>query len=258
MVRFLSELIKYRALINSLVSKEVRIRYRGSLMGFFWTFLNPILLMCVYALVFSVYLRIEMEKYAVFMFCGLIPWLWFSSAALEGVTSIVDGGGLLTRAMIPPQILPTVRVLANMVNFLLSLPMLAIFLVGFGVRLGWALTALPIVIALQLLFTMGFVCATSALNVQFRDIRHLLANIITLWFFISPILYPMDMIPAKYRALVNLNPMGMLVVAYQDIFFYNRMPKWDILGVATLFSFLTLVIGIWIFNRMRENFAEEI
>ncbi len=258
MVHFLIELIRYRALINSLVGKEVRLRYRGSVMGFIWTFLNPILLMCVYALVFSVYLRIEMEKYAVFMFCGLIPWLWFSSASLEGVTSIVDGAGLLTRAMIPPQILPTVRVLANMVNFLFSLPMLAIFLVAFGIKPGMALIALPIVIAGQLLFTMGFVSATSALNVQFRDIKHLLTNIITLWFFISPILYPMDMIPAKYRALVHLNPMGVFVVSYQDIFFYNRMPKWDILGFATLFSFLTLLIGTWIFNQMRESFAEEI
>lgn len=258
MVLFLKELIKYRALIASLVSKEVRIRYRGSVLGFMWTFLNPILLMCVYALVFSVYLRIEMENYAVFMFCGLIPWLWFSSAALEGVTSIVEGGPLLTRAMIPPQILPIVKVLTNMVNFVLSLPMLVIFLILFGVKMGWALTALPLVIAVQLLFTLGFVCATSALNVQFRDIKHLLTNIITLWFFISPILYPKDMIPENYRVLVNLNPMGVLVVSYQDIFFYNRMPKWDILGIAILFSFFTLLIGTWIFNRMRENFAEEI
>jgi len=258
MLHFLGELIRYRALINSLVSKEVRVRYRGSMLGFIWTFLNPLLLMCVYALVFSVYLRIEMENYAVFMFCGLIPWLWFSSAALEGVGSIVNGAGLLTRAMIPAQVLPTVRVLSNMVNFLLSLPMLLIFLVASSVKLGWALTALPLVIAVQLLFTMGFVCATSALNVQFRDISHLLANIITLWFFISPILYPMEMIPEKYRALVHFNPMGVLVVSYQDIFFYNRMPRWDILGTAALFSFLTLVIGAWIFNRMRESFAEEI
>lgn len=257
-MNFLRELIRYRALVNSLVSKEIRVRYRGSALGFVWTFLNPVLLMCVYALVFSVYLRIEMENYAVFMFCGLIPWIWFSSAALEGVTSIVDGGGILTRAMIPAQIFPTVRVLANMVNFLLSIPMLVIFLAAFGIKLGWALMALPIVIAVQLLFTMGFVCATSALNVQFRDIKHLLANIITLWFFISPILYPMEMIPAKYRALVHINPMGVLVVSYQDIFFYNRMPGWDILGAAALFSFLTLISGIWIFDRMRESFAEEI
>ena len=258
MINFLRELIRYRALLTSLVSKEVRVRYRGSVLGFVWTFLNPVLLMCVYALVFSVYLRIEMKNYAVFMFCGLIPWLWFASAALEGVTSIVDGAGILTRAMIPAQIFPAVCVFSNMVNFLFSLPMLMIFLIAFGVRLGWALTALPVIIAVQLIFTMGFVCTTSALNVQFRDIKHLLANIITLWFFISPILYPMEMIPDKYRALVHYNPMGVLVISYQDIFFYNRMPRWDILGTATLFSFLTLVIGAWIFNRMRERFAEEI
>jgi len=258
MVHFLRELIQYRALINALVGKEVRVRYRGSVLGFLWTFLNPLLLMCVYALVFSVYLRIEMKNYAVFMFCGLIPWLWFSSSALEGVGSIVSGAGLLTRAMVPPQILPAVRVLANMVNFLLSLPMLLIFLLASSIKLGWALAALPLVIGVQLLFTMGFVCALSALNVHFRDISHLLANIVTLWFFVSPILYPVEMIPEKYRPLVHFNPMGVLVVSYQDIFFYNRMPRWDILGAAALFSIFMLVIGIWVFNSVRESFAEEI
>jgi ABC-type polysaccharide/polyol phosphate export permease len=249
---------RYRSLIWNLVVKELKLRYRGSVLGFFWSFLNPLLLMAVYALVFSVYLRINMKHYAIFMFCGLLPWIWFSASLLEGVNSIVGRGDLITKAFFPPQILPLITLFSNLINFLLSLPILFIFLWASHVLPGWPLLTLPVILLAQLFFTLGMVLALSALNVHFRDLTHILGNLLTLWFFVSPIIYPLSQVPERYRFLIDFNPMGLLTLMYQDVFFYNRLPDLRILGLLILFGILVTIIGNAIFNSYRETFAEEI
>ncbi len=254
----LKDLYKYRALIWTLVIKELKLRYRGSILGFFWSFLNPLLLMAVYALVFSVYMRIQMEHYPVFMFCGLLPWIWFSASLLEGVNSIVGRGDLITKAFFPPQILPMVTLLSNLINFLLSLPILFIFLWASHLVPEWPLVVLPLILIAQLLFTLGLVLALSALNVHFRDLTHILGNLLTLWFFVCPIIYPLKQIPERFRFLVNFNPMALMTLMYQDIFFYGRFPNFRVLGWLLILGVVTIVIGNAIFNTYRESFAEEI
>ncbi len=165
----LKELYTYRALIQNLVLRDLKARYRGSVLGFLWTFLNPLLLMATYALVFSVYMRIGMEKYTAFLLTGLLPWIWFSSSLLMGTTSIVEGGGLIKKVFFPPQVLPTVTVITNTVNFLLSLPFLLVFLLLFRVEVGWTLVGLLPVMAIQLVLTMGLVLILSALTVRYRE-----------------------------------------------------------------------------------------
>jgi len=252
------ELYRYRALIMSLVLKEVKLRYQGSVLGFLWTFLNPLLLMCVYTIVFSIFLRIRVENYPVFLFCGLIPWVWFSTSILEGADSIVRGGDLITRALFPPQVLPSVTVFSNLVNFVFSLPLLFIFLLLFKVKTGIALISLPIVMIIQAVFTMGLVLMVSALNVHFRDIQHILGNVIIMWFFATPILYPMTSIPVKLRFITVINPMSTLIKAYRDILFYRQFPNWRVLGITLCFGFLVFFLGNLIFNRYKESFPEEV
>jgi len=254
----LRDIYKFRALIWTLVIKEIKLRYRGSILGFFWSFLNPLLLMAVYALVFSVYMRIQMEHYPVFMFCGLLPWIWFSASLLEGVNSIVGRGDLITKAFFPPQILPMVTLLSNLINFLLGLPILFIFLWASHVIPQWPLLALPLILFAQLLFTLGLVLALSALNVHFRDLTHILGNLLTLWFFVCPIIYPLKQIPERFRFLVDFNPMGLLTLMYQDVFFYNRFPDFKVLGGLMALGVVVIIIGNAIFNIFRESFAEEI
>ncbi len=254
----LRDLYKYRVLIWTLVVKELKLRYRGSILGFFWSFLNPLLLMAVYALVFSVYMRIQMAHYPVFMFCGLLPWIWFSASLLEGVNSIVGRGDLITKAFFPPQILPVVTLLSNLINFLLSLPILFIFIWASHLTVGWPLLALPLILVVQFLFTLGLVLALSALNVHFRDLTHILGNLLTLWFFVCPIIYPLKQVPERFRFLIDFNPMGLLTLMYQDVFFYNRLPDFQILGWLTLLGVTIIVVGNTIFNAYRESFAEDI
>ena len=178
MIAHAAELYRFRALIWTLVLRELRARYRGSLLGFLWSFLNPLLLMLVYVLVFSVYLRVPMHGYAVFLFSGLLPWLWFSSSLGHAAGVIVGSGALVKRILFPAEILPLVSVLSNMVNMLLSLPLLFAFLLVFGIRPGPTLLFLPVLLGLQLSLTAGLALALAALNVHLLDVEQILANVL--------------------------------------------------------------------------------
>jgi ABC-type polysaccharide/polyol phosphate export permease len=268
MAEHLADLYRHRALIGTLVLRELRARYRGSFLGFLWSFLNPLLLMLVYALVFSVYMRVPMEGYAVFLFTGLLPWLWFSSSLGHAAGVIVGSGALVKRILFPAEVLPVVSVLSNMINMLLSLPLLFVFLLASGIRPGPVLAFLPLLLLLQLLLTTGLALALAALNVHLRDVEQILTNALTLLFFLSPILYPVSTVPGlvrigealalPLRPLYFLNPVAGLVQSYQNIFFFNRQPHWIHLGMVSVCAVAALLAGWWVFDRLRDSLAEEV
>lgn len=256
------ELVTYRSLVWSLVWRQVATRYRRSVLGVLWTFLNPILLMGVYSLVFSVYMRVAVPDYPAFVFSGLLPWLWFASSLSEGVNSIVAGGGLVTRVHFPPQILPAVTVLANLANFLFSLPVLVIFLAFYHVPPGAGWLVLPALLLIQFVFTLGIVLLVSSLNVHYRDVQHLVANGIMLLFFLTPVIYPADQVPPDLRRFLWLNPMSPIIQAYQAIFLGNPElhppPPGRSLLLSLAVSVVMLVIGTATLQRVRDSFAEEL
>jgi ABC-type polysaccharide/polyol phosphate export permease len=262
MIKYFTEnatsLYKRRELISTLVSKELKARYRGSLLGIVWTFLNPLLLLLVYSLVFSVYMRVQMENYALFVFTGLLPWIWFSSSLGDGASSVVGSGSLITKSMFPAEVLPMVKILSNLMNYIFSLPLILIFMLAYGVPLRPSMLWLPVVMAVQLLLTLGLVYFLSALNVRFRDTQHVLGNLLTLWFFLTPILYSANNAPADYRHLLYLNPMTVLAVSYQDIFLYGKAPDITALLALGLFGVLVSLIGFRQFEIGKDMFAEEI
>jgi len=213
MLTSLRRLLGYRVLIQTLVVRELKARYRGSVLGFFWSFANPLLLLLVYTFVFSVVLPARFEgvdNYALFLFCGLLPWTWFSSALTEASNSLLANGNLIRKVLFPAEVLPLVAVLANMVHFLLALPILILALVLF-VAVPPSLTELlwfPAVVAVQLLLTLALGLMLAALTVHFRDIRDLLANVLTLWFFATPILYPWTMVASRRTRASARSPAG--------------------------------------------------
>src|SRR2546427_12785779 len=187
----LANLIRYRGLVQSLVARELKARYRGSVLGFFWSFINPLMLLLIYTFVFAVVLPAmhskEIEPFALFMFCGILPWTWFSSSLAEAAGSLISGGNLIKKVLFPAEVLPIVSVLANMVHFFLGLTILVGFLIYYkhppdALDLMW----FPVVVFVQLIFTTALALILAALTVHFRDIRDLLANILTLWFFATP------------------------------------------------------------------------
>jgi ABC-type polysaccharide/polyol phosphate export permease len=259
----LARLVRHRTLIQSLVARELTARYRGSVLGFFWSFVNPLLLLAIYAFVFGVLIpNRAVEPYALFLFCGILPWTWFSTSLIESSGSLVAGGNLIKRVLFPAEVLPIVAVLANMVHFFFGGLVLAAFLIGFRHAPDWSgLSWLPVVVAIQLVFTLGLALFLSALTVHFRDVRDLLANVLTLAFWATPIVYPWTFEALRDEAwfqwVLSLNPVAHLVIAYQELLFFEgpftHLP-WLVATGAV--SFLVLLAGYWVFDRLRDSFAE--
>jgi ABC-type polysaccharide/polyol phosphate export permease len=260
----LTQLFRYRALISSLVARELKARYRGSALGFVWSFINPLLLLLIYTMVFSVVLPgvhpPELEPYALFMFCGILPWTWFSSSLLESANSLVAGGNLIRKVLFPAEVLPIVTVLAGLVHFCFGLPILAAFLIYYRVPVTPTdLLWFPLIVATQLIFTVGLALLVSALTVHFRDVRDLLTNLLTLWFFATPIIYPVTQAPPQVRRLLSLNPFTHVVIAYQEVLFTpgpftHAAQLLEVAGVALL----VLLGGYVVFDRLRDTLAEEV
>ncbi len=250
------DLYKYRALINALVVRGLKARYRGSVLGFFWTFINPFLLMLVYVFVFKILMNNGIKNYSVFLFAGLLPWTWFSTAITDGVNSIVSGANLITKVLFPPQVLPTVSVLVNMVNYILSLPLLLFFMFILRMHLGVSVIAIIPVIIIQLILTEGLVLMVAAINVYFRDLQQIVSNFLLLGFFVTPVIYRLSQVPPKYLFVLYMNPMTLLVRSYQWIFYYTIFPNWLHLFYLFIASLFILLIGVYIFEKLKEAFPE--
>jgi ABC-type polysaccharide/polyol phosphate export permease len=263
MLRNLATLVRYRGLIQSLVARELKARYRGSVLGFFWSFINPLLLLLIYTFVFAYVMpnRFEgTEPYALFLFCGILPWTWFSSSLNESSGVLISGGNLIKKVLFPAEVLPIVTVLANMVHFFFGLPILVIFLIYYQapltpVELLW----FPVIVAVQLVLTLGCALILSALTVHFRDIRDLLSNLLTLWFFATPIIYPWHLAPDFGKWFLNANPFTHLAISYQEVLFFDGpFGHWRWLLALGTFSVAFFLFAYFVFDRLRDTYAEEV
>ena len=264
MLSNLLKLFRYRGLIQTLVVRDLKARYRGSVLGFFWSFFNPLMLLMIYTFVFTKVLvgvhPPEMEPYALFMFCGILPWTWFSASLLESSNTLIAGGNLIKKVMFPAEVLPIVTVLANMVHFFLGLVILGLFLIYYqrpidGVELLW----FPVIVLVQLVLTVGLALFLSALTVHFRDLKDLLSNLVQFWFFATPIIYPMQTIPENMRWWLNLNPMTHLMISYQEVLFFpGPHGHWKWLMAMAVVSVVVFLGGYFVFDRLRDSFAEEV
>jgi lipopolysaccharide transport system permease protein len=258
----LASLFRYRGLILSLVARELKARYRGSVFGFLWSFINPLLLLLIYSFVFTTIIPNQVpnaQPYALFMFCGILPWTWFSTSLADAAGSLIAGGNLIRKVLFPAEVLPLVNVLANMVHFFLGLVILGVFLVVYRRPPDlWDLVWFPITVLVQLLFTSSLALLLAALAVHFRDIRDILANVLTLWFFATPIIYPyFQENVQKFKPAFNVNPFTHLAIAYQEILFFpGPFGHWKWLLALGLASVPLFLACYWIFDRLRDSFAE--
>ncbi len=265
----LKDLYKYRVLIQNLVSRELKARYRGTVLGFLWSFFNPFLLMVIYTIVFGLIIGPRDPAfgnspwlYALYLFCGVLPWTWFAASSIESANVLMVQGNLIKKVMFPVEILPVVVVISNFVHFLFGLPILLIFVPILGKEYTFFLLFLPLVIVVQFVFSLGFSFLVSSLTVHFRDIKDILTNLLTFWFFASPIIYTMSL-PAiqnskVLRLWMNLNPMTHIMRGYQNCVFFGEMIRWKKLGVTFLVSVVFLFIGYYIFDKLRDSFPEEV
>lgn len=260
----IARLYRYRQLIVTLTARDLKARYRGSVLGFFWSLANPLMLLGVYTLVFTKFFpRPDIEPYALFLFCGILPWTFFSGSVMETTTSISSNAGLVKKVMFPAEALPLVVVFSHLVHFALALPILlaAALLSALleKTHFGLAVLVVPLVMILQTLFIAGVALAVSSASVLFRDLRDLVANLMQLGFFLTPIIYSLGTVPSRgIRALLMLNPMTPFVVAWQRIFFEGRLPGTSETVLMLLYAFGSLIVGFIVFDRLRDSLAEAI
>ena len=256
----LRQLPRYRGLIQTLVVRELKARYRGSVLGFFWSFINPLLLLLIYSFVFKVVMPNRdplAQPYALFMFCGILPWTWFSASLSEASNALIANGNLIKKVLFPAEVLPIVSVLANMVHFFLGLPILIAFLIWYEKPIDPAgLVWFPVAVLVQLIFTTALALLLAALTVHFRDIRDILSNLLTFWFFATPIIYTWMMME-KYIGYLNLNPFTHLAITYQEILFFDGpVGHWKWLVALGGVSIVLFVAAYWLFDRLRDSYAE--
>ncbi len=263
----LKTVLRYRGLLAALTGRELKARYRGSALGFFWSLANPLLLLAVFATVFGLFLGPRggdgsaPQPFVLFLVCGLFPWIWSSNTLLEGTQSLSSNAGLIRRASFPLEVLPAVTVCAQLVHFLLALPILVLALVvgrvlGHSV-LGISSLLLPVVILLQLVMLSGMVLGLSALSVHFKDVRDLLANVLQLLFFLAPIIYRIDF-AGRFAPLLHLNPFTAFTLGYQHVLFEASFPPAQVWVEMVVLAAVSWGVGAWLFGRLGETVAEAV
>ncbi len=252
------DLYNYRELLKTSITKDVGGKYKHSFLGVIWSFVNPLLQIAVYALVFQVILKSNIENYAVYLCCGLVPWQYFSSVVLRGAATIIDNGNIIKKVYFPREILPISVVASEGVNFLISTTIILGFVIFGGIGLSWNILWYFLILAIQIIVSIGIAFIVSSLTVYFRDLLHLLGILMQLLFYATPIVYSMDSVPASMKWLLMLNPMSYLIEGYRNIFYNKTMPNFKGLLIALVMGVVLCVCGYFIFRKLEKRFAEEL
>ncbi len=251
-------LYQYRELLKSNIKKEIRGKYKGSFLGVLWSFLNPLLMVAVYALVFPYIMRIKTDNYLIFLIIGVIPWTFFTTVMNQGMISIRMNAGIIKKVYFPREILPISVAMSGLINFFISCIIIILFCLFGGVGISWHLILLPIIAIIEFLFVLGLIFAFSAINIYIKDTEYLIQFIVNILFYGTPILYSTSLFPEKIRWILYLNPMTHIIESYRDIFLYHRVPATKSLIFVGMISLIISIIGLGIFRKLEKGFAEEL
>mgnify|MGYP001221867527 CR=1 FL=1 len=245
-------------LVELLVKRELKVRYRGSFLGYLWSMLNPLLTMVVLSFIFTHLMRFKMENFSLFILCGLLAWNFFHQSLLIGVNCIVNNASLLKKVKVPISLFPTVTVCSSLVNMVLALLPYFVVAIILKLELTSNVFLLPLIIIPFIFFTLGSIFLLASANVFFRDVAHSLEPVLMIAFYATPIIYPIAMLPAEYRGLLMYNPMSHFVSGFRDVLFYGEMPS-----MPTLIWIYSLAIGVFIagflcFRKLSPKFIYKI
>jgi len=252
------EVVRFRALIKNLVFKDLKLKYRDSVLGVVWSLLNPLLMLLVYTLAFKFILRVPMENYAFFLLAGLLPWNFFASSLTASTQAIVRDAGLIRKVYFPREVLPIATVLFTFSQLLLALAVFVPALLWVsGGRLNWPAVLVVPVLLLHLLFTLGIGFILALGTVFFRDVAHLTEVAVILLFWLTPIIYPVTMAPAQLQVFFKLSPLAAFAMMYQDVLFWGRLPESLVASTVLGWTAAALLGGHALFRRFSGNLAEE-
>ncbi|MGN0973213.1 MAG: ABC transporter permease [Bacilli bacterium] len=254
----LKNLYEYRELLKSNVKKEIRGKYKGSVLGVLWSFINPLLQVLVYAIVFPYIMRIQTDNYLIFLIIGIIPWTFFTTVINQGMITVRINSGIIKKVYFPREILPISVATSGLVNFLISCIIILLFCIFGGVGISWHLIFLPLIMLIEYIFSLGLVLGLSAINIYIKDTEYIVQFILNMLFYATPILYQSSLFPSKIRWVLEINPLTQMVEAYRDIFLYHQIPGFGNIVYILIISLVVFFIGLCIFRKLEKGFAEEV
>lgn len=257
-MNIIKDLYNYRELLKTNIKKEIRGKYKGSWLGVVWTFLNPLLMLAVYAFVFPYILRVNVENYTIFMIVALIPWNFFTIAIQTGTSCVNINGNILKKVYFPREIIPLSVTISQLINFLITCLIMAAFILVSGVGFSWHLLLFPLLVFIEFILILGINFILSAVTVFVNDIAHFVQVAMTMGFYATPIVYQPQMLPEKFQWAMKVNPMAVLVDGYRSVLYYHEVPNMFWLLIWTGLSLLILIIGYLIFKKLEKTFVEEL
>ncbi|MBN1289060.1 MAG: ABC transporter permease, partial [Actinobacteria bacterium] len=270
MILKLKDLWKHRELLWNMTVKELKVKYKRSVLGFVWSFMNPLIMLLVFSIVFSILARSDIPWYSILLMSGLLPWLFLVNSLMQAVGSIVGNPGLVKKVYFPREILPLAAVGANIFHFVMQMLVLLVFMLMLQWHFSWYILLFPVVLLLEIVFTLGLVLIVSAANVYLRDVQHFVEVFTQAWFWITPIVYPISFLTgnpsfSKYVPVYLVNPMTNIVLLWQYILYNPQhyakeaayLSFWGIAGTS-IFSIFLLVGGYYFFTKTERGFAEQI
>ncbi len=259
-MKVFKDLYNYRELLKTSVKKDIGGKYKNSFLGVLWSFINPLLQILVYALIFPLVMKNggSYKDYTVFMVCGLIPWAYFTTVINRASFIMIENGNILKKVYFPRSILPLSLVTSETINFLVSCIIILAFIVIKGFGISKFILFFPLVLLIQYVLLLGVALIFSAVTVYMRDIQHFIGVVLQLLFYATPIVYSIDTIPEGFRWILKWNPMTYIIEGYRAIFYNQTMPDLKALGILGIISIVILIVGYLLFNKLQKCFAEEL
>ena len=257
-MNIVKNLYNYRELIKTSVKKDIGGKYKHSFLGVLWSFINPLLQIAVYAIIFPLIMRNNIPNYTVFMVCGLIPWNYFATVINRASFTFIENGNIIKKVYFPREILPLSLVTSETINFLISTIIIICFTLAYGMGLTKYVLLYPLVLLVQYILLLGISLIVSSVTVYFRDLQHFIGVLLQLFFYATPIVYSIETIPENFRWILKINPMTYIIEGFRDIFYYHQIPDVKMLGIVLVIGILLCIVGYLIFNKLQKKFAEEL
>lgn len=252
------EIYQYKELLVNLTIKELKLKYRHSALGFLWSLLNPLMMLVIYIFAFKLIFKIQIPQFPLFVLIGLLPWTFFQTSLTISSTSIIHNSSLIRKVYFPREIIPLSIILSNFINFLITIVVIFFGMLYYNAPFTIAILVLPVVLLVQLLFVMGFSLILSAYTVTYRDMAYLIEVVFIGLFYLTPIVYPLEMIPSKFKTFILINPMASIIESYRRILLNGQFPSFQMVVIPLGVALLVLVIGQYLFNKKSQFFAEEV
>ena len=251
-------LYDYREMLKTSIKKDIGGKYKNSFLGVLWSFVNPLLQILVYAIIFPLIMKSDIENYVVFMVCGLIPWNYFSTVINRTSFTMIENGNIIKKVYFPREILPISVVTSETVTFLISSILILPFTLGYGLGLTINIVFYPLILLVQYVLLIGISLIVSSVTVYFRDLQHFIGVLLQLFFYATPIVYAVDTIPENFRWILKYNPMTYIIEGYRDIFWGQTAPDISTLLIVLAIGIVLCILGYLIFNKLQKKFAEEL